>query len=103
AADPGIAAAIQYALTGTPDGSGTAQISNLTPDMIQVTTQCLDATGALISCDTSGCGGPVGARRPDFIVVSIPAGYPVQPRIPFISLDAIRLRPSVTVPFGGAS
>ena len=103
AGDPAIQAAIQFAITGTPDGSGTTSIANLTPDMFQVTTQCLDPTGVLTTCDTSGCGAAAGARRPDFIVVSIPAGYPVQPRIPFITLDPIQLRPSVTVPFGGAT
>jgi Flp pilus assembly protein TadG len=103
AADPAITAAIQFAITGTPDGSAPPQISNLTPDMIQVTTQCFDATGVLIACNTSGCGGAMGAQRPDYIVVSIPAGYPVQPRIPFITLDPIQLRPTVAVPFGGAS
>jgi len=104
--DPTVQAAIQLAVTGTLDGSGNPLISNLTADMLQVTTECADPFnpgGALISCNLSGCGGPAGAQRPDYIVVSIPAGYPVQPRIPFITLDPISFRPSVAVPFGGTS
>jgi hypothetical protein len=105
ASDPTIQAAIQFALTGTTDGSGPLIIPNLTPDMLQVATECIDpATGLPAQCDTSGCnGGLMGAQRPDYVVVTIPNGYPVQPRIPFLLLDPIPLRPSVAVPFGGAS
>ena len=94
-------AAIQFAITNP----STAQplISNLTADMFQITTSCLDATGAPGACDTSGCNGLVGAQRPDFVTVSIPDGYTVQPRIPYILLNAIALTPSVTVPFNGGA
>jgi hypothetical protein len=74
--------------------------------MLEVTTKCLDLSnpgGAPVACDVSGCNGPAGAARPDFIVVRISGGYPVQPRIPFLNLDPIPLRPSASVPFGGAS
>jgi hypothetical protein len=102
--DPIIANAINFGLTGTTDGSGAPAIFDLTPDMISVTTQCIDpTTGTLGTCDTSGCGGPAGAQRPDLIVVSIPNGYLVQPRIPYILLDPIPLRPQAVVPNGGGS
>jgi hypothetical protein len=98
--DPNVAAAIQFALTGATDGSGVPLIANLTPDMLQVTTQCVDpASGAPGPCSDTGC--PTLATRPDYIMVSIPNGYPVQPRIPIVTLDPIRLRPYVLVPFGG--
>jgi Flp pilus assembly protein TadG len=104
AGDPVIQGAIEFALTGTTDGSGTPLVSNLTPAMISVTTECIDpATGLPGSCDTSGCDGAVGAQRPDYVVVTIPGGYQVQPRIPFILLDPFQLRPTVAVPFGGVS
>jgi hypothetical protein len=104
ASDPIIQGAIQFALTGTTDGSGTPLISNLTPAMISVTTECIDpGTGLPGSCDAGGCNGPVGAQRPDYVVVTIPDGYPVQPRIPFLLLDPIPLKPTVAVPFGGVS
>jgi hypothetical protein len=104
AGDPIIANAINFALTGTTDGTGPTAILDLTADMISVTTQCIDPiTGAPGTCDTSGCGGPAGAQRPDLIVVSIPNGYMVQPRIPYILLDPIPLKPQSIMPNGGGS
>jgi hypothetical protein len=43
------------------------------------------------------------SQRPDYILVTMPTGYMVRPRIPFITLDPIALRPFVMVPFGGTS
>jgi hypothetical protein len=104
ATDTLIQQAIEFALTGTSDGSGTPLVSNLTPAMISVTTECLDpGTGLPGPCDTSGCDGAAGGHRPDYVVVTIPGGYPVQPRIPFILLDSFQLKPTVAVPFGGVS
>ena len=100
-ADPNIVAAIQFAITGTTDGSGTPVIDNLTPDMLQVTPECVDPTsGAPIACDLGTCA--VGGPRPDYVVVNIPNGYPVTPRIPFLQLDPIPLKPSAAVPGGGS-
>jgi hypothetical protein len=96
--------AIEFALTGTSDGSGTPLVSNLTPGMISVTTECIDpATGLPGPCDTSGCDGAAGAHPPDYVVVTIPGGYQVQPRIPFILLESFQLKPTVAVPYGGVS
>ena len=104
AGDPTITAAIQFALTGTTDGSGTPAITGLTADMITVTTQCIDpVTLTLGDCAVSGCGTPVGAQRPDFITVSMPNGYIVQPRIPYILVDPIPLRPKAVMAYGGGS
>lgn len=77
-------------------------ISNLTADMFQVTTTCLDSTGAPTPCDLSTCGVGIAAPiQPAFVTVSIPGGYQIQPLIPYILLSAISLTPSVTVPFEG--
>ena len=104
AGDPTITAAIQFRLTGTTDGSGTTAITGLTPDMITVTAQCLDpVTLTLGDCAVSGCGTPVGAQRPDFITVSMPNGYIIQPRIPYILVDPIPLKPQAVMAYGGAS
>ena len=104
AGDPIIQGAIDFAVTGTSDGSGTPLVWNLTPDMISVTTECIDpATGLPGPCDTSGCDGAAGAHRPDYVVVTIPDGYRVQPRIPFILLESFQLKPTVAVPYGGVS
>ena len=104
ATDTLVQGAIAFALTGTSDGSGPPLVSNLTPGMISVTTECIDlATGLPGPCDTSGCDGAAGAHRPDYVVVTIPDGYPVQPRIPFILLNSFQLKPTVAVPYGGVS
>ena len=104
ATDTFIQVAIEFALTGTPDGSGPPLVENLTPGMISVTTECIDpATGLPGACNSSGCDGAAGAHRPDYVVVTIPDGYRVQPRIPFILLDPFQLRPTVAVPYGGVS
>ena len=104
ATDTFIQGAIEFALTGTPDGSGPPLVENLTPGMISVTTECIDpATGLPGACNSSGCDGAAGAQRPDYVVVTIPDGYRVQPRIPFVLLDSFQLKPSVAVPFGGVS
>jgi Flp pilus assembly protein TadG len=100
--DANVTAALQFAVTGTTDGSGPPLISNLTTDMFTVSAECVDAsTGAPGPCNTSGC--PTVSTRPDYILVTMPNGYLVQPRIPFLTLDPIALRPFVIVPFGGTS
>jgi Flp pilus assembly protein TadG len=101
AADPATQAALTNAISDP--ATGEPLISNLTVDLLQVTTQCVDATGAAGACDVSGCNSPAGAQRPDFITVSMPGGYTIQPRIPYILLNPFQLRPTVTVPFGGSS
>jgi len=101
AADPAAQAALTNAINDP--ATGLPLIANLTVDMLQVTTQCLDATGASGACDVSGCNTPASAQRPDFVTVSMPNGYTIQPRIPYILLNPFQLRPAVTVPFGGSS
>jgi len=84
------------------DSTGTPLIENFTAANLQISTYCVTAPDAPPSpCDNPGC--PTVAQRPDFVVVSIPEGYPVRPRIPFLDLQPILLRPAVTVPFGGIS
>ena len=99
-ADPATVAAVTAAINDP--ATGVPLISNLTADMLVVTTQCLDSTGAIGTCDTSGCQGLTGAQRPDFVTVAITGGYTFPIRIPYINLDPILLRPSATAPFGGS-
>jgi hypothetical protein len=78
-------------------------VSNLTADMIQVSTVCLYASGNPLPCDTSGCTGIAATpQQPAFLTVSIPGGYPVQLRIPYTQLSPTPLYPTVTVPFTGS-
>jgi Flp pilus assembly protein TadG len=99
-ADPATVAAVTSAINDP--ATGEPLISNLTADMLVVTTQCLDSSGVIGSCDVSGCQGVAGAQRPDFVTVAITGGYSFPIRIPYINLDPIQLRPSATAPFGGS-
>ena len=105
AGDPTIVAAKNFAVSGTSTEDGAEPVlPNLTADMISVAAERTDAqSGTVVQCECSvtGCDSAAGGRPPDFIVVSIPDGYEVRPRIPFLTLDPIPLRPQVRVPFGG--
>jgi hypothetical protein len=102
-ADPNIVAALNFAVTGTTDASGAPLITNLTPDMLQASTECI-INGAVGTCDTSGCGiSPSLAGRPDYVAVTIPNGYMMTPKIPFITLTPILFSPSALVAFGGTN
>jgi Flp pilus assembly protein TadG len=102
-ADPNITAALNFAVTGTTDGSGASLITNLTPDMLLVSTECI-VNGAVGTCDTSGCGiSPSLAARPDYVAVTIPNGYVMTPKLPYITLTPISFSPSALVPFGGTN
>ena len=102
-ADAVIAAGISFGITGTTDNTGTPLITGLTPDMITVTAELYDPqTQTLAAWDPTGCDTVAGGNTPQFIVVSIPNGYLVQPRIPLLPmLDPIPLKPVVKVPYGG--
>ncbi|MCX6623964.1 MAG: pilus assembly protein [Acidobacteria bacterium] len=101
AGDPAVLAAKNYAITGSADGSTNSFIAALTADMIQVQAEKVDpATGQLgdCACSVTGCDAAAGGNGPDFLVVTIPSGYVMQPRIPFVRLDAIPLKPRVLLP-----
>src|SRR5205085_11031419 len=99
-ADVATGAAINAAITDP--ATSEPLISNLTADMLVVTTQCVDPSGVIGTCDVSGCQGVAGAQRPDFVTVAITGGYTFPIRILYINLDPIVLRPSATSPFGGS-
>jgi hypothetical protein len=97
-ADPNIVAGINFALTGTTDGSGAAFVGGLTSDMFLVTPESYDASSQTAGSYDCSLAGTIA---PDFIVVSIPDGYSVTPIIPFLTMTAIPLKPRVKVPYGG--
>lgn len=102
--DPSITAAKNLAITGTIDGTTDSIVANLTADMVQIRIERYNpVTGALDQCDCSvnGCDTAAGGLPPDYIVVSMPNGYPFAPHIPFIPTDPIPLRPTARVPYGG--
>lgn len=97
-----ILAAKNFGLTGTTDASRGSFLPALTAEMLDVSTECYDpATQTVGPCALSCDGATAGVAHPDFLVVSIPGGYAVRPRIPYILSDEIPLRPFVRVPFGG--
>jgi hypothetical protein len=102
--DPAIAAGINLALTGTTDATGTPFVPNLTADMFVIQPERVDPTtgiASICSCDVTGCDESAGGGSPNYISVSIPSGYPVQPIIPFTTLQTIPLVPIVKVPYEG--
>jgi hypothetical protein len=94
--DEAITAAKNFVLTGTSDGSAESFLPALTAGMIHVEIERYDADTQQLGQSDDCSLGP-----PDFVVVSIPNGYTVQPVIPFLLTDAIPLRPVVRVPYGG--
>jgi hypothetical protein len=94
--DASIAAAKNFVLTGTSDGSADSFIPALQADMIEVQIERYDPNtqqlGVSTDCETS---------PPDYVVVHIPNGYTVTPRIPYVLSDEIPLRPKVRVRYGG--
>ena len=103
-ADAVVSAAKTFALTGGSDSAVDPAVGGLTADMIRVRIERYAAdTDELgqCECSLSGCDSSQGGRAPDFIVVEIPDGYPILPRIPYLQSNEILFRPRVRVPFGG--
>lgn len=103
-ADETLTAAKNYALTGSTDASSEPILPDLTADMLDVRIERHDAGAQELGqceCSVTGCDAAAGGRPPDFVVVSIPNGYPVRLRIPLIPGDPIPLRPSLRLPYGG--
>ena len=99
-----VATAKNFAVTGTSDGSTDSLIRNFTVDQIQVRLERFTAESNEIgecACSAEACDTASGGRAPDYIVVSIPSGYPFTLAIPNLPLDPILLRPTVRVPFQG--
>jgi hypothetical protein len=104
ASDPNIAAGLNLATTGTSDGSAAPLIAGFTSDMVSIAIERYDPVGQTLGpcdCSNTGCDISLGGSAPDYIVVSIPNGFNFLPNIPFLRLDAIPLRPTVKVPYGG--
>lgn len=96
ATDDIIAGAKNFVLTGTSDGSGESPIPSLQADMIDVSMERYDASTQQLFASAS-----CEAGSPDYIVVSIPNGYPITPRIPYVLANTIQLRPHVRLRYGG--
>lgn len=105
-ADAQVAAIKALAITGNADGAGEPLLPRLSAELISVHIERYTAeSGALVECvceaTASGCDSAQGARGPDYVVATLPDGYPVTLRIPGLANDPIPLRPHVRLPFGG--
>ena len=104
-ADAAVLAAKNFALSGNSSEEATnTLLPALTPDLITIGVERYDPeSGVPIACECSvtGCDTANGGGSPNFVVVSIPNGYEINPRIPCLTLDPILLRPMVRVPYGG--
>ncbi|MGH9721481.1 MAG: TadE/TadG family type IV pilus assembly protein [Bryobacteraceae bacterium] len=104
ATDAVVTSAKNFALTGTTDEGADPILPGLTADRVQIRIERFTReSGELGECDCSatGCDIASGGQPPDYLVVSIPDGYEVQLRIPFLTVDPILLRPQIRVPYGG--
>jgi len=86
--------AINFALNDT---TGNPIIGNLTA--LNVTAECVDASGAMAPCATCPDVNP----SPQWVLVTVPDGYTVEVRIPFLNPIPVTLQPAALAPFGGVS
>jgi hypothetical protein len=94
-----------FALAGIPGDTTTTILPNLTAEQIELRIERVSPdTGTLDECDcsSSGCDTSSGGQPPDFVVASIPDGYPITLTFVGLALEPIPLRAQVRVPFGGS-
>lgn len=102
--DATVTAAKNLALTGTTDGSGPPILPNLTADQIDVRIERFISETADLSecgCDATSCDTANGGQAPDWVVVSVNGGYPIQLNFQGFVTDPIPLRPQVRIPYTG--
>ena len=102
--DPIMTAAINNAVTGTADGSGTPIVNGLTPDMVLVTIENFDPTSQAIvpcACSATGCDASQGGQAPGYISVSLANGFTVAPLFWGFKIAPFQLVPSARAPYGG--
>ncbi len=102
--DPALTSAINFAVTGTSDGTGAPVVAGLTPAMVQVRVERYDPIAqqmTVCDCSAAGCDASQGGLAPGYIVVSLTDGYPVHPLFWGLDVAPFSLRPSVRAPYGG--
>lgn len=113
AADTTISGATNVITYGNIQGAGTPVVQNTAcdgtclHDLIQIMGERLDASSGTVSpcrCGTRNaddCDISMGGRRPDFVVVNLGTGYPLQFPFAFLSLATPNLKVSVRMPVTG--
>ena len=108
--DPGDAALISarnFIVYGNLQGLGTPIAQGL-PDLIQILPERqVDASTTVTECmcaqdDTGSCDVSAGGRAPDFVVVNLGDGFPLQLPFAYVNLGTINLRVSVRMPVTGS-
>jgi hypothetical protein len=103
--DPVLLDTKNFIVFGNLQGSGTPVVTGLTPDLISIFPERTDATGSTVAdCPCSGDGNcdPANAgRRPDYVTVNFPGGFPLQVAFPLVQFGAINLKVSVRQPYLG--
>lgn len=105
AGDAEVLSAKNWAVSGAGDGSGQPILNNLTAELISIRVERQEPDSDFLGeceCSLSGCDIGAGGRSPDFVVASIPDGFPVSITIPYLTVQTVVFRPTVRVPFGGS-
>ncbi|MEZ5398340.1 MAG: pilus assembly protein [Bryobacteraceae bacterium] len=79
-------------------------IQGLAADQITVGVERYDPeseTLAQCDCSETGCDIAAGGLAPNYIVVSIPEGFPIRLALPGLNNDPIPLRPRIRMPYAG--
>jgi Flp pilus assembly protein TadG len=101
--DAEVLAAKNLAISGSSDGTQPL-ITGLTSDQVSIRLERQEADSAILSeceCSLTGCDISLGGRQPEYVVVSMPEGFPVQITIPYLLQQTVTFRPTVRVPMGG--
>jgi Flp pilus assembly protein TadG len=88
-------AAIHFALYDANDNPIIADVTTL-----DIAAKCSAADGTLSACE---CADETARPRPAQLLVTVPGGYTVQVRIPFLNPIPVTLQPYALAPFGGVS
>jgi hypothetical protein len=106
ASDTAITGAKNFVIYGNLQGIGTPIVPNL-GDFLQVQAERQDSTSTTVntcpcgSADADDCDISVGGRPPDFIVVHLGTGYPLQFPFAYLTLTTLNLKVSVRMPVTG--
>ena len=107
AGDAAITGAKNFIVYGNLQGQGIPILPGLA-DLIQVLPEREGAGSTNVNACTCGAADPddcdvsAGGRPPDFIVVNLGSGYPLQLPFAFVSLTTVNLKVSVRMPVTGS-
>jgi hypothetical protein len=107
AGDAAVTGAKNFIVYGNLQGVGNAILPGLA-DLIQVLPEREDAASTSVNTCTCGandaddCDISAGGRPPDFIVVNLGSGYPLQLPFAYVSLTTLNLKVSVRMPVTGS-